>query len=620
MPFILANRRKTTQRVQAGPGPIDYTRNPPSSVFYIITNTVISTSYMLGLRFAGLLLSAVFGVARTTRVPIVLPTDPFNQTTMRIKDRFPLQLPSIAITFSRAPTIEIQESLQDVGAQTVRLPGIMKEVWTIKHPNLTTFGAILNLDNVDRVDPPYDHISRRGIEVLPRIMTVIYQVTRLLRMISSSQHLDLSENTITWAAKEEDWDFEKEEKEEGEDENDAIEELPMDFAERFTAIIEYRDDTEEQIFFDIDKAFPRTGRAIVVPYIENAAAPDILALNLFVQSFWHMCFSDDDDATRTYDEWMGAWTKEIMNTTFGKWLAHMIACLRIAVQCGGYVVFLKSGGTYEGAVVFGNLSIKGSQGEDWVHAVEGNELTRELEFFATHSQALVEIIRIAGLEGNAAVNISTITTMRRLGSIIRDHGSLTPTTKNTLGALLPKVVFNERPTPVTAETLVDTIRRMATREELDDTEFMDASAILSDDFTTRLLSRFGSTVPSFGYGGLETVRVCEILGRGVSDEVAYHRSVPTNLQLKRVSLRGAVPQWNSMMITGAIRTDIAKRVKDSRVFPKRESEMIWSALNEEVTKTIERKGVGESSGKRKGGPGDGGSGKAAKRVRAIDFL
>jgi len=210
--------------------------------------------------------------------------------------------------------------------------------------------------------------------------------------------------------------------------------------------------------------------------------------------------------------------------------------------------------------------------------------------------------------------------MRRLGSIIRDHGSLTPTTKNALGALLPKVVFNERPTPVTAETLVDTIRRMATREELDDTEFMDASAILSDDFTTRLLSRFGSTVPSFGYGGLETVRVCEILGRGVSDEVAYHRSVPTNLQLKRVSLRGAVPQWNSMMITGAVRTDIAKRVKDSRVFPKRESEMIWSALNEEVTKTIERKGVGESSGKRKGGPGDGGSGKAAKRVRAIDFL
>jgi len=587
----------------------------------MVAHAMVSSSFTLGINFAGLLLSTIFGDDEG-KLSIPKPSkneNPYKLVPKKIAAFFPLSLPSIALQFSRAPSGDLVETLQIIGGQTTKLPGIQKDVWIISHPNFVTIGTLLSMDNVERIDPPFDHVSRRSLEVLPRILLSIYQVVRLLRIICDNRNPDIMENKIQWYTDEDDWtNDEKEDGEEGGDEK--LETLPKEFNHRFKYSKVGEDLADEQIFYDINFPYPKASEGMVVPFVENCAASDVNALNQFVRRFWNICFSDHDDATRMYDEWMAAWSREIMNTTFGKWMAHWIVCIEIATQVGGHVVFLKSSdNNYLGAIIFGKFSIKLSQGEDWIKTVDGVELERDLGFFATHSQAVKDIIRTVGLEGSDLVNMVEIKTMRHLGSIIREHGSLNPNNRNILSALLPKVTFSERPTPITAESIIDTITHLANKTELDNSVFMDASAILSDDLTTRTLARFGSTVPSFGYSGPEAVRVCEILGKGVSDDIAYGRSAPQNLQSKKVSLRGAVAQWNTMMNTGLIRTDITKRLKDTRVFPRREAEEIWSAMNREIAKTIERKGEVAAS-KRGRTEGDGGSGPEKKRVRVIDLL
>jgi hypothetical protein len=208
--------------------------------------------------------------------------------------------------------------------------------------------------------------------------------------------------------------------------------------------------------------------------------------------------------------------------------------------------------------------------------------------------------------------------------VVLDLASPGALTQNAIQKELPKLAFDETPTPVNTQTLVETIQYLANPDlPIPESWFLPGECLFSSSRVECTLARFGKTVPSFSFGGPVRVRITPELGRGVDDSLQYSTVPPTVFQTKRVDLAIAVAQWNVMMQTGTINTEPKKLLPGGRSYTAAEGLAIWGALREECGKTLVRKGpqpVSSAAGtKRVGDGGDenrgGSSGAAQKKAR-----
>lgn len=349
-----------------------------------------------------------------------------------------------------------------------------------------------------------------------------------------------------------------------------------------------------------------------MPFIENSAAPDIQAFPALLRIFYHLFFEDADQMADEYDKLVGAWAKEIANSAFGNWVAHMSVILQICLSSGTFPTYvLREDGSYEGAVIHGTIGIRVVGGVT-CYSKRDDEFVRATGVFQSHMLALREILKLLGRDD---VDESQVKSMRFLHSIITGPGEVGGNVRNEIAVQIEKLNFKETPTPVTPETMCHTMTLLTMPDEpIAMDTFLDASAVFSLDRTTLVLARYGSTVPTFSYGGPDVGRFCQVEGKGVT--VAYEAQAPANLQMKRIALRAAVQSYNFMMATGTIRSDLKRRIQGTRAFLKIDNQRIWDHFGRCVEKSVIRKGTATQRFIGEGEPGP----SANKRRKAIDFI
>lgn len=622
MVLVIANVRKANQSVQAGLGTTDYVRSSPSQVFWHIITHRITSIYALGLTQFGYMTELLFGTSShiTTKGSLAH----YFRPTIKASENLPLSLPGFAIRFNRAPAVETITALQELGASATKITGSTRDTWMLHKPTFAALRTFISFDDLETFNPPFGFVSRRSMEFLPRIINGIYVAARVLRMLTHETHPGIFEfaaaNKITSVGGEviavtrvrANEPLEEGEEVEGDAAVTQWEEYTL--GDLFHGGIFNRNELAgdpSQVCYTIDD-FPEITAGIVCPFIENAAAPDRQAFPVFLRTFYQCMFDSEEDQEIQYDHLVGAWVKEISDSAFGNWIAHMCVVIEICRSTGTFPLFvLREDGKYEGSVIVGDVAIRLAGGIP-ERSATGDALQNQLRQFQSHSVAIGEILRILARDD---VNPNQITSMRILASIITAHGEPSGENRNAIGVQLERLNFKETPTPVTPQSMCDMMTLLTSPEMPIPTNlFLDVSGVFSVDRFGLILAQFGSTVPSFSYGGPDTVRFCQVEAKGIT--VDYTQVPPANLQTKRVALRAAIIQYKSVLETGVFRTDAKKRIGGTRCFTKDNNQMVWDHFGKCCEKTIRRKG---EPVKRIGG-GDQGEGPSTKRRRVIDFI
>jgi hypothetical protein len=323
--------------------------------------------------------------------------------------------------------------------------------------------------------------------------------------------------------------------------------------------------------------------------VPEYAEYDIAIVSHFFNTF-RSVFSDSENA------WMddmpalfAAWAGGISRTVVGTHLAHMMKSLLVAREgCTAGTIVMRNDGKYEGTIILGSKLAIRHIGGDWVMGLSPAMLREELKDLSSHKKAIKKILDAAGLVSS---DPSQFTTIRHLSQAVNASGEPSGMAKNLILKQLPFTSFIEGPEKVNAGTILATLDLLSSDKAIPEGLYMDKGSFFPKSRYEEVLCSFGSSVPSFNYGGNDVARCCDIEGKGVPRDLAYQRNTPpSHLQVKQISIGAACTQWEDMMKHGVIRGFFGRVEKAGREFLGEEKMRLWAAFDDTIRKTIIVKG------------------------------
>lgn len=615
MPLYFATIKKAGQRTQLGAGGSEFNRTSPSELYYKLMGHNRFQSFDFLLPYLGSVTKAISDTPGTWNT---IQSSDMYLFEGRAAVLLPLQPAPIAMRFKGNPPQAIVDRLEDLGTTVVKMPGTNKDTFLVSGLEYTSLGEIAGwMDYTESFRPPQGHITVDNIQTVARIQIAIYGVARALRAIAGHGYgvqrdsVSLKIDTSAGAVQKE-----------------ALEEGEEGVARLWWNGINRADETTVQIKADINisateiickpESIVQT-EGLVAAFESSLSAPDPGMVARFLRQFSACCFDDGEEEEDMFEGMVAAWAQQICRTELGEWLAHMMLCCEITAASGGYPQFVSNdSGEYQGAIlVNGRGKVYVANGQV-LENVTGAPFRAELQSFTSRDTLLEQIRVTAGLD-----TLGAVVGMRSLSRRLCMGGQPSEAVKVAVLPLAKKLRFSERPTPVNAQT----IQRMLTllgdqAAEIPEDTFMPWEALFPKSRTEEVLSMFGSTVPSFNFGGPRTVNASPVMARGA--KVEYSPTPPKVFQVKRLSLQVASQQYQTMLQNGLIGTETERATPGSRVFPPSQSKMIWDTLGKVLEKTVVRVGgenVAAAAGVRRGQEDPrliaGGEFRPAKRVKTL---
>lgn len=327
-----------------------------------------------------------------------------------------------------------------------------------------------------------------------------------------------------------------------------------------------------------------------MPFVSEYAEYDLQIVSHFLNTFREVISESVNDWMDDTPQVFASWAGGISRTVVGTHMAHMMkSCLMAKEGLTAPLLVIRADGKYEGSILLGkNIAIRHVGGE-WVQGKDADGLRDDLKDLNSHQVAVRRILEAVGM---VTSDPSQFTTLRSLSLAINATGEPSGMAKNIIQRHLPHTSFLEGPEKVNASTILAAIGYLSSEDRLPESLYMDKGSFFPKNRYEEVLCAFGSSVPSFNYGGIDTKRCCDVEGKGIPKEIPYSRNdPPVHLQVKLIAIGPAVSQWEDMMKHGVIRGNFGKVDRNSREFLGEEKTRIWLALDDQIRKTIIPKGA-----------------------------
>lgn len=328
---------------------------------------------------------------------------------------------------------------------------------------------------------------------------------------------------------------------------------------------------------------------IFAPFEQSYAEFDIKIIHEYVETFKSVIFGNPteyvDESYAVYQAWTGA----IARTRIGVYLAHIMKSQLIAFEAGTFVShIIRPDGAYQGSVIHGeNIQIR-LVGKTWVEAGDSDALVKDLAECGAHTKAIAKILELAGL---VASEPSQFGSLRELSQAVNAGGTPAGMQMNLIQKQLANLAFEERPTPVNADSIIHTMELLSSDDIIPPEMYMDKGFFFPKGRFEEVLCRFGTSAPSFHPGGNTEIRCCSILGRGVPDSLKYDRAAPpTYLQSHMIPIAVCSNQWNDVLHHGHLKGTFDRKTSNGRVWGGEEKKRLWEALDDRVRPMVIEKG------------------------------
>lgn len=609
MPFYLATPRPTTisGRMQSGTyAKSDYIRSQPSGILYQLASGYMHPLAATTYSMLGFIASAISSFIKGT------PSDyeefnyehtPFFFAPFKVTNCPELQLPEVHIQIVGRPRDQDIQIIAEKGGEIRKIKGATKDTWVVRPSTLEDLSELANIDSLDITTKPTENsmvVSQTTALVL--LYTRIFYIANLLSLLSPQSPVSITYTLNTLAVSNPEGKEPKGETNPSDEEDDEpatgmqVEEhgeevLNSGGQPMQTATVNFGSKTsitsisihnlpafENHRTFGRVEDCPTHHGGIFVPFERNYAQHDLPIGAQFVETFRSLFFEDSTEYDEHSHEILQDWARGLYQTDLGDYLAHMMKSLMMAKEAGcGIYLIINEDGHYQGSVLLGDSMRVRLVGREWVEAVDKDTLENELQVCNSHAAAVQRILDRAGL---VASNPQQFKTLRSLSQAVNASGEPSGMVKNLIMKELPNLSFNERYESVNLDTLIDTFHHLTTSAPIPSEMHMDPGFFFPKDRYEEVLCRFGSSAPSFNYGGGSEVRCCSIAAPRIAKLAWNADTPPSTLQVQRIRVGSAATQWADMIENGHINGIFNRRLTGTRIFVGEEKNALWKRIDE----------------------------------------
>lgn len=591
MPFFLANPRSTanTGSVQRGTYvTTDYIRTEAGAFQYkFVTGYRNPMSTMV----LGNLPSVDLAIERKGSKTAYDGDDRYRYSPFSIKDIPYVCLPKLQVQFEGRPREDFLELISHAGGEIRRLKGQTRDTWSLGLSSWDIAGDMIDIGGLNpQFTPTEGAISVPMVETTILLFTRVAAAARCLQAVA--QHsgwrvlVEFEEDIILMP------DSVEERMVVGDE--PAVEATPVvpRGPQTKTVRVQYTTDKDapftlevtpppltgpKPLFVTADGATTSLG-GIFVAFEIAYAGYDMGALNNFLLDFGSLVFAgpEEEADNELYTHWRGG----IARTDTGRYLAHMFMCCVIAKQMATWPQFIiRSDGKYEGAILVGeDIGIASAFGK-WYEGMDQSALIKDMEECMSHLKAVKKILEAVGLH---TTDPGSFHSLRALSQTVNAAGTPSGATINVINKWLPGVDFVERPEPINTDSLITAIKLLVSDCRVPTPLYMDKGAFFTTDRYIEVLSVFGTSAPSLNWGGRQTVRACDVLGKGVKKDLVYSTEPPKVLSTKQILLAACADQWRQLIHTGVIHGNFDKLDARDREYKGDQKKKLWVELDTNV--------------------------------------
>lgn len=353
--------------------------------------------------------------------------------------------------------------------------------------------------------------------------------------------------------------------------------------------------------------------ALFLAFVPQLAKEDQAVVPAFIETFLLRALgSDGSDCLDTLERIRSDWGT-VRNTEYGKSLAHLFGCLRIALEGQLVVRPFISNRTYYGCVLLGGgytLTVGGRQWTSQPRDLVVNAMREHMPSTAAWS-------KIRGMlldDGFEEDDLNAIRSTRDLYDLaLKNMSTTAASTRECMLKEGRKLQFSgDQYLAPTVTNILQVIEAFMTEEEGD---LPLHPMALTSDLLTRCLSAFGNTAPSFLVPGGKRMELSSSFAVNVKKGggVTETKSV-SKIAAYLVDLPRAVEDWKKMMDDGAILNPFGNAVTRAsttsivKVYERDAATMILSSLRSFCGVVLEDGG----RGKRKAADDNAGPSKRSK--------
>jgi len=618
MGFFFASKRSSGAPLSRGRVG-DYDRVPPSTFRYIANTKSKHTVGYLVLSFFHLYVVSLYIAILRKVNTFVSSAITSTWIPVKVADMLPINTPDISVCFKKGvritPEIETLLNKYDGSNSTRIISG--KKSWQVnicRAVHSSDLPAFMGFAKY--TDPTYsgsaNTITPNQIEDFLQIVSVLSVAIRGVRNLFSAVEKTEGNPNAAWI----DGTSRDTEKKVS-----VIDDVPLDIENSMVVDVDKKY-LEGQIESDsvlvlwhvistaavqpgwgtIDRLTWKSGMAL--PFDRDISMPDRTGIQFLLEKCSRLFDKRTvDESSPTLNIILEnldtAWRSGIMSTLQGQWISHMVACLRLAMECHASLFVVISRGRYQGCMMGGgpySILVK----RDVYVQHTGSDFDLEKALIDSHRLNLDKVMKLLKMPAKT----EQPKTLRSLRAMVKP-GDFTGEEQNKVSELLTELSFGEQVEPINLSTMKNVLSLLSLDDPMVEKKvYMDPEAFWSTDKITIVLSMFGRRAPVFSSG--QTLRRLTTLARGEgSSKVEKYSSTPPDvLQVTTKPLGTAVTTWKGLLSSGMAKGNWELEVQGNVVFRKGMKGELWNHLNVCLADAIKKDTSSNVSGTKRDADGD----------------